>query len=534
MRCISRFYNAILLSGICMVLLGSCKNNQDKVYDDPYAGGKPPLGVRMSTDFPSPRLGDPGTVVTYKATGLVPYKSKLKFFINGEVAEVVAVDSVSIQVKVPENASTGIGYVTVDDKIVFGPVFRVNGKLTQDNTFKALVGSNGNISQVMPLPDGRMILIGGFNNYENKGSVKPLNRIVLVSKDGELDRSLQVGDALPTGYLNNISTLPNGKMVISGSFSTYDIHRGEVSNITVLNSNGTIDSMVVRTFLDQDTVPAFNGGVDGSIQRAFVHGSTITAAGNFNFYLQRVYGKSDYRRKRDSLVTDSVRIKSVVRFFADGSLDSSFNYNFLLHRSNDGPNGPVNDAFMQEDGKLILVGRFTRYNNESVNYIVRLNTDGSIDRTFKVGIGADNYISSLTYNEAKRKFTLSGGFTSFDGKVQNGLAILNEDGSLDPVFKGATKNNDDTYYYAKQLSNGMVLVSGYFKNYGGVHRGQLMLLDGTGALAKGYNTTGDMDGIVTGVYETKNFAGQLQLLITGSFGKFDEQPLGNISRLLVK
>lgn len=533
MRCMQKYYNALLLSGLCMMLLGSCKNNKEKVYDDPYAGGKPALGIRMSTDFPAPRLGDPGSTVTFKATGLMPYKSDLKFFINSELAEVVAVDSSGIKVKVPENASTGIGYVTIGDRIVFGPVFRVNGKLTLDNTFKALVGSNGYISKVLPLADGRMILAGSFSNYENKGSVKPLNRIVLISKDGELDRSLQVGDGVG-GYLNTITTLPNGKMVIAGGFSTYDIHLGEVNNITVLNSNGTIDSMVVRTFLDRDTVPAFNGGVDGNIQRAFVHGNTITATGNFNFYLQRVYGKSDYRAKRDSLIVDSVRIKNLVRFFADGSLDSSFNYNFLLHRSNDGPNGPVNDAFMQEDGKLIIAGRFTRYNNESVNYIVRLNTDGTIDRTFKVGTGADNYISSITYNEGTRRFMLSGNFTRFDGKTQNGLVLLNEDGSVDPSFKGATKNADDNYAYARQLSNGMVLVSGYFKNYGGVHRGHFMLLDHTGALARGYNTTGDLDGVVNGVLETRNFAGQLQLLITGGFGKFDEQPAGNITRLLLK
>lgn len=532
MRCIHTYWNILLLSGICAVLLAGC-STKDKVYDDPYAGGKPDLGIRMSSDLPSPRLGDPGTTVTFKATGLLPYKSVLKFFLNGEAAEIVSMDSSSIAVKVPANASTGIGYITVEDKIVFGPVFRVNGKLTLDNTFKAQVGSNGNISNVFPLPDGRMILTGNFTDYEHKGTVKPLNRIVLTSKDGELDRTLQTGEGVG-GYLSTIAALPNGKMVIGGGFSTYNIHMGEINNITVLNSNGTIDSMVVRTFLDQDTVPAFNGGVDGSIRKAFVQGNSIIAVGGFDYYLQRVYGHSDYRRKRDSLIVDSVRVKNLVRFFGDGSLDSSFNYNFLLHRSNDGPNGPIGDAFMQEDGKIIIVGRFTKYNNETVNNIVRLNTDGSIDRSFKVGNGTDNSISSITYNPSTRKFMLTGIFNTFDGQTQSGLVMLNEDGSADPVFKASARNSDDRYSYAKQLSNGMVLVSGYFKSYGGVHRGNLMLLDHTGALASGYNTTGDLQGTVSGVLETKNFAGQLQLLITGSFDKFDEQPVGNITRLLLK
>lgn len=532
MRCIHKYWNVLFLSGICVMLLGSC-TTKEKVYDDPYAGGKPALGIKMSTDFPSPRLGDPGTTVTYRATGLVPYKSSLQFFLNGELAEVLSVDSSSIQVKVPENASTGIGYLTVGDRIVFGPVFRVNGKLGLDNTFKAQVGTNGFISQAFPLPDGRIILTGSFSDYENKGAVKPLNKIVLISKDGDLDRSLQTGSGVG-GYLSGITALPNGKMVIGGGFSTYDVHLGEINNITVLNSNGTIDSMVVRTFLDQDTVPAFNGGVDGAVSNTFVHGNTITAVGGFNYYLQRVYGHGDYRGKRDSLITDSVRIKNLVRLFADGSLDSSFNYNFLLHRSYDGPNGPINDAFMTEEGKLILVGHFTKYNNEVVNNIVRLNIDGSIDRTFRTGGGTDFAISSITYNSTTRRYMLAGAFNTFAAKAQNGLVMLNEDGSVDPVFKGAARNSEDSYSYAKQLSNGMVLVSGYFKSYAGVHRGHLAILDGTGVLVKGYNTTGDLDGAVNGVLETRNFSGQLQLLITGGFAKFDEQPAGNITRLLLK
>jgi hypothetical protein len=238
--------------------------------------------------------------------------------------------------------------------------------------------------------------------------------------------------------------------------------------------------------------------------------------------------------KRDSLAVDSVRIKNLVRFFADGSLDSSFNYNSALHKSYDGPNGPVNDAFLQDDGKLILVGRFTRYNTESVNNIVRINEDGSIDRTFKTGSGTDLYISSIRYNKTTRRFVLAGAFQTFNGKVQNGLALLNEDGSLDETFKGATKSNTDSYTFAYQLNNGWILVSGYFRSYGGVHRGNLMMLDQKGALLKGYNTTGDLDGVVSNVVESKSFTGQTQLLITGSFSKFDEQQVGNITRLLLK
>ncbi|WP_158563274.1 DUF5008 domain-containing protein [Chitinophaga silvatica] len=523
----------LLLMVLSFLILNSSCTTKDKVYSDPYAGGRPALGIKMSTDYPEPRLGAPGSIVKYKATGLVPYKNSITFLLNNEVAEIVGIDSTGIQIKVPENASTGVGAISIDDRVVFGPVFRVTGNVSADNTFKAQVGADNYISGVLPLPDGRMILVGSFSDYEKKGTVKPLNRILLTSKDGELDRSLVTENGVG-GYLTTIATLPNGKFVIGGGFSSYNIHLGEVSNITVLNTNGTLDSMIVRTFMDQDTVPAFNGGVDGSISKLFTRGNMITAVGSFNYYLQRVYGYGDYRGRRDSLAIDSVRIKNMVRFFADGSLDSSFNYNLLTHKSYDGPNGPIIDALMQDDGKVILVGRFTKYNNETVNNIVRINDDGSIDRTFKTGNGADQYISSIKYNKATRRFTLAGAFNVFDGHEQNGLALINEDGSLDNTFKGATKNNIDSYVFASQLSNGWLVVSGYFRSYGGVHRGNFMILDQQGALLKGYNTNGDLEGVVTNVLETKNFSGQIQLLLTGGFSKLDEQPVGNITRLLLK
>ncbi|GEP93192.1 hypothetical protein CTE07_48370 [Chitinophaga terrae (ex Kim and Jung 2007)] len=526
-------FRYILLALMIYIGFSTSCTTKEKTYEDPYAGGRPVLGIRMSTDYPEPRMGEPGSVVKFKATGLLPYKNTLRFLLNGEPAEVVGIDSTGIQVKVPESASTGVGAVAVDDRIVFGPVFRVTGKLQLDNSFKATVGADRVITDVLVLADGRMIMVGDFTDYERKGTVKPINRILMTTKDGDLDRSLLTDGGSP-GYISSIASLPNGKMVIGGGFSSYNIHLGEISNITVLNSNGTIDSMVVRTFTNQDTVPAFNGGVDGSIRKVFTNGNSITAIGGFNFYLQRVYGYGDYRGKYDSLAIDSVRIKNLVRFFPDGSLDSSFNYNLALHKSFDGPNGPINDGFMQEDGKLILVGRFTKYNNEAANNIVRLNADGSIDRTFKSGNGSDLDISSITYNKFTHRFTLAGNFTTFDGVEQNGLALLKEDGSLDQAFKGSTKENTDVYEFAAQLSNGWMIVSGNFRNYGGVHRGNFMVLDQKGALLKGYNTNGDLGGVVRHIYETKNFAGQIQVLLTGGFDKFDEQPAGNVTRILLK
>lgn len=531
MNIIQRNLRKILLFGIVSITFFGCKKDND--FDNPYAGGREPLGIHLSTDPPSITTGNVGDQVTFKATGLMPYKDTLHFFLNNEEAKVTKLDSTGISVKVPSNASTGVSSLIVGDEIYFGPIFRVQGKLQIDPNFKATVGANGSVNDFLQLNDGRLVLVGSFSDFNHKGAVKRLNRIVLVSKDGVVDRSLKSGEAVD-GYLSSIAQLPDGKMVIGGGFSSYDTHRGEMRNITILNKDGSPDTMVVRTFTDQDTLPAFNGGVDGNISRLFVHNNRITAVGGFRYYLQNVYDQSTKYTARDTLITDSVRVRSIVRFFPDGSLDSSFNYDFFTHQSKQGPNGPIYDAYMQDDGKLIIVGNFSRYNGENVNNIVRLNEDGTVDRAFKVGNGSDGQIFSIRYNETTKRFTLSGRFNNFNGEKHYGLVLLNKDGSIDETFKPAPLGSDDIYTAARQLSNGMVMVNGSFRTYAGVYRGNFMVLDATGKLAPGYNNTGTLQGIFGRSLETKNSSGEITVMFVGSFYKFDEQTMGSITRLVIK
>lgn len=515
---------------LMMLFATACK--KDEAYDDPYAGGKEPLGVALSTEIPNPSEAAPGTVITFKGKGLLKYRDSLLFNFNGEPAEIVKVDSAGIQVKVPVTASTGVTSVTIGDQIFFGPVFRVRGNLDIDNNYKVVVGANSWVSDVHRFADGRLLLVGDFLDYERKGIVRPISRIVLTSRDGEMDRSLQSG-AGADGSLSSVDALPSGKLVVGGSFASYDIHQAEIHNITVLNSNGSLDSMSVNTFTKKDTVPSFNGGTDGRISHVFVHNNRITAIGSFNYYLRFVYDRSDYLQERDSLITDSTLVRQLVRFHADGSLDSSFNYDLVRHRSFDGPNGPIIDAYQQADGKIIIVGRFTRYNGQPAPYIARLNVDGSLDPGFG-GTGADNVIGSIRYNETTQRFVLAGAFDKFDGTAHSGLVMLRPDGTPDELFIAAPKATNENYWCAQQLSNGLIVVNGDFTSYDNVHRSGFMVLDKTGKLAQGYNNTADFSGVVIRVFETINTSGQTQALIMGGFSRFNNKEINNVVRLLFK
>ena len=74
----------------------------------------------------------------------------------------------------------------------------------------------------------------------------------------------------------------------------------------------------------------------------------------------------------------------LVRLNVDGTVDNTFN------DGGSGFNSVVNAIALQPDGKLIVAGSFTEYNPANANFLVRLNPDGTRDTGFAIGLGPDN------------------------------------------------------------------------------------------------------------------------------------------------
>lgn len=71
-------------------------------------------------------------------------------------------------------------------------------------------------------------------------------------------------------------------------------------------------------------------------------------------------------------------IHRVVRLNSNGSVDTSFADPF----PDGSPYGAPNDNIMlalQSDGKILVAGSFMSGNGTTKKYVVRLNTDGSLD-----------------------------------------------------------------------------------------------------------------------------------------------------------
>ena len=116
----------------------------------------------------------------------------------------------------------------------------------------------------------------------------------------------------------------------------------------------------------------------------------------------------------------------LVRLNLDGSVDPAFNADTGASQ-----NGSVHAIVIQPDGRILIGGVFTNVNGASLNHIARLNTDGSVDSSFNVGVGANNTVETLTL-DSQGRILLGGQFTRASGVTRNGVTRLNPDGTVDP------------------------------------------------------------------------------------------------------
>lgn len=530
----------VLIFALTIFIIGGCKKSEE-VFDPPYQSGKPPLGIKINeTQKPVPDEGEPGTVVTIQATGLVQYKDKLVFMFNGEKADITEITETGISVKVPATASSGVTSMLIGENIVFGPDFKVTGRINFDPTFRVVNGTNGAVAAALKLVEGKYYFVGGFTNYDNKGTAVPINRLVRTSLDGDIDRSLRVGTA-SNGYLSNMIAF-GSQYIIAGGFSGYNQRKENISNITRLNSNGTIDTVGIKVFnppTKPETIkyfPKFNGGTNGFISKIYNYEDKITATGDFRYYISRRYDKPNLYQTKDSVILDSTEIRQIVRLNADGSLDKTYRFNTTTGKGLSGANGFI-ISYMHTTGanagKMVLVGSFTTFDDAPAPYIIRLNADGTKDASFNIGSGASSGISSLSYNETTGKYLITGTFKTFNGSPSNGIVMLNADGTEDKSFV-AKKFSEGNVYGAKQLNDGLIVVFGDFRKYDNVTRSGFMILNPNGDLAEGYNTTGLFSGSLNDVIETTSADNKRALLLIGQFNRFDNIPVQNIIRVTLE
>lgn len=163
-----------------------------------------------------------------------------------------------------------------------------------------------------------------------------------------------------------------------------------------------------------------------------------------------------------------------------GTNDNTFNTTDVGNGMGDGPNDKVLCSAKQTDGKILIGGSFTIYNGTPINYIARLNVDGTLDNSFNVGTGTNNDVKTIAIQN-DGKILIGGSFTTFNGLNAQHITRLNTDGSKDSSFVSGPGTTDNDVNAIAITSDGKILIGGDFLSYlgYGLHRFACLNADGT-------------------------------------------------------
>lgn len=314
-------------------------------------------------------------------------------------------------------------------------ILRLNADGTIDSTFNNKgTGANQNIVSIVLKSSGSIFIGGNFTTYNN---VDVPDSIIQLDENGEINATFNKGGSGANNGVRSIIIQPDGMILIGGSFTTYN-SVDVPDSIIRLNENGSVDSN-------------FNNGGIGADSDVYCMAlqtdGKILIGGTFIKY-------------------NGVNVPySIARLNTDGSIDTSFN------NAGWGANQAVHKIAVQSDGKILIVGDFTTFNNVNVpDRIIRLNSDGSLDPTFNNGgSGTDNSIRSVAV-QSDGKILIGGDFTTYNGNnIPDGIIRLNTDGTIDTTFNnsGSGCGGFDFVYNINIFQNGKVLIGGGFTHYNG-------------------------------------------------------------------
>ncbi|WP_339837503.1 T9SS type A sorting domain-containing protein [uncultured Flavobacterium sp.] len=319
------------------------------------------------------------------------------------------------------------------------------------------------------------------------------------------------GIGAPYGNVYTSAKQSDGKILIGGDFWKYN--GIDCTGIIRLNTDGSIDNsfnIIINGINGNNSIYSINILSDGK----------IIIAGNYG----------------------------IKRLNSDGSIDSTFNLSMTS-------GGYIKTSTIQPDGKILIGGSFTAYNNISTYRIARLNTDGSLDTNFNVGgLGAQYGITGSSNEtivkniklQADGKIIVIGNFTAFNSTIRNHIARLNNDGSIDLSFNSEIGFGfqSNQYVNANSISiqpDNKIIVGGQFITYNNSPAKGLVrinsdgTIDNTFNIGNGFALLGTYPSGNTFLYPGYVIATEIQsdgkILIGGRFTKIDQISIKNLARL---
>ena len=282
-----------------------------------------------------------------------------------------------------------------DGKVLFGSArgnaLRVDTDGTIDPGFGvALLPSSHRIRAVAPQADGTMYIGGYFTSVNGTARAN----IAKLTENGALDAEFDPGTGTAGagstgGQIYSIASEPDGKVVIGGTFTSYNGHAHV--GLARLNPDGTLDT----------TFPAAATAINAVHRQA--DGSYLLGSNG---------GRIDLG---DGVSPDS----TFIRVSAEGARDMSFQAIVT--------SGEVWTIAEQADGRILVGGSGLQPNGGSPRNLSRFNADGTLDTGFLSSI--DGTVNSVV-QEADGSILIGGSFWSVNGISSSGIARLDSSGKV--------------------------------------------------------------------------------------------------------
>lgn len=425
-------------------------------------------------------------------------------------------------------------------------IIRLNSNGSVDTTFITSGGFDevisstsytGTVNAIELQADGKIIVGGIFDVYTANSTSVSGKRIIRLNADGTKDTSFDVASGFlktstTVGIVNSITIQSDGKIIVGGDFELYYTTLTTAKKIIRLNTDGTKDTSFNFANGFNDIVYCVSVLSDGKIlavgdfttynNSRSCKIARINATGSFDSTLYKGDGLNGYiyatAVQQDNKIIaigdfDAFQNNTqnkIIRFNTDGTKDTSFSIGT-------GFNNVVESINLQADGKIIVGGYFSAYNGSTAKSIIRLNTDGTIDTSFVTGSGFDSTVKKIII-QPDGKIIVVGSFTTYNGSASKYIARLNTDGSKDASFNPGTLSfNFPSVFTAALQSDGKIIIGGYFTQFNGNTENRIIRLNADGTKDTSFSTGSGFNGTVRALVLQPNG----KIIVGGEFNSYN-------------
>ncbi|MDH3762353.1 MAG: hypothetical protein OEU50_15340, partial [Gammaproteobacteria bacterium] len=384
----------------------------------------------------------------------------------------------------------GGGFITYNGNGV-NNLARLNIDGSIDADFNAGTGFNGQVNAIAAAYDASIdIYVGGSFSAYNGTTAR---RFARLDAGGNMDPAFVTGIGFDSAVRAVASaTDGSGDVYVGGEFTTYD---GNTANRLVrLNADGSIDvgfggglgfNVWAIAATTDGSGDIYVGGqfanrlvrldADGSVDAGFITGSGFN--GTVFAIAVASDGSGDVYVGGHFTSYNGIMVNRLVRLNADGSIDAAF-------ASGTGFPTIVRTIVASSDGDVYVGGQFTTYNGSMANRLVRLNADGSIDTAFATGTGFNSDVYAVAAaNDRSGDVYVGGFFRTYNDSTVNRLVRLNANGSIDTAFATGTSFNNTVLAIAAAIDlSGDAFVGGDFTSYDTTTVGRIVRLDRDGTV----------------------------------------------------